>query len=269
MSLKFESFPSAGGGAGTDTLDDVTGRGSSTTNSITVGGLTIGTEYSLPTTDGASNTYLRSDGAGNLSFAALDITGGLEYKGEYTGQSLVTAEKGDFYIVSGSQTLAGVSLSSGDHIVFNTNATDPVLSSQFDVIDNTETTPTLDAVTTQGASTTNDVTVGGLTVQGDISADSNLTRSIGDETNRFISYFGDVNGAIRFKAKNASGAQLTKGQVVTITGVSGTVPTVDLADSNDSAKMPAFGLVYANANNQRRSTNRFIRQFRKCEYWVF
>ena len=250
MSLKFESFPSAGGGAGTDTLDDVTGRGSSTANSITIGGLTIGTEYSLPAADGASNTYLRSDGAGNLSFAALDITGGLEYKGEYTGQSLVTAEKGDFYIVSGSQTLAGVSLSSGDHIVFNTNATDPVLSTQFDVIDNTETTPTLDAVTTQGASTTNDLTVGGLTVQGDISADGNLTRSIGDETNRFISYFGDVNGAIRFKAKNDSGGQLTKGQVVTITGVSGTVPTVDLADSNDSAKMPAFGLVYANANDQ-------------------
>jgi len=249
MSIKFEAFPSAGG-AGTDTLDDVTGRGSSTTNAITVGGVTIGTEYTLPATDGSSNQYLKTDGAGNLSFAALDITGGLEYKGEYTGQSLVTAEKGDFYIVSGSQTLAGVSLSSGDHIVFNNNATDPVLSTQFDVIDNTETTPTLDAVTTQGSSTTNDVTVGGLTVQGDISADGNLTRSIGDETNRFISYFGDVNGAIRFKAKNNSGAQMTKGQVVTITGVSGTIPTVDLADANDSAKMPAFGLVYANANDQ-------------------
>ena len=252
MSIKFEAFPSAGGGggAGTDTLDDVTNRGSSTTNAITVGGVTIGTEYTLPATDGSSNQYLKTDGAGNLSFATLDVTGGLEYKGEYTGQSLITAEKGDFYIVSGSQTLAGVSLSSGDHIVFNTNATDPVLSTQFDVIDNTETTPTLDAVTTQGSTTTNDVTVGGLTVQGDISADSNLTRSIGDETNRFISYFGDVNGAIRFKAKNNSGAQMTKGQVVTITGVSGTIPTVDLADANDSAKMPAFGLVYANANDQ-------------------
>ena len=248
MSIKFEAFPSAGG-AGTDTLDDVTGRGSSTTNAITVGGVTIGTEYTLPAVDGSSNQYLKTDGSGNLSFASLDVTGGLEYKGEYTGQSLVTAEKGDFYIVSGSQTLAGVSLNSGDHIVFNTNASDPVLSTQFDVIDNTETTPTLDAVTTQGSSTTNDVTVGGLTVQGDISANSNLTRSIGDETNRFISYFGDVNGAIRFKAKNASGAQMTKGQVVTITGVSGTIPTVDLADANDSAKMPAFGLVYANAND--------------------
>ena len=239
------------GSTETSTLDDVTSRGATTTNAITVGGLSIGSAYSLPTSDGGvSNRYLKTDGAGNLSFAALDITGGLEYKGEYTGQSLVTAEKGDFYIVSGSQTLAGVSLSSGDHIVFNTNATDPVLSTQFDVIDNTETTPTLDAVTTQGASTTNDVTVGGLTVQGDISADGNLTRSIGDETNRFISYFGDVNGAIRFKAKNASGGQMTKGQVVTITGVSGTIPTVDLADANDSAKMPAFGLVYANANDQ-------------------
>ena len=262
MSIKFDTFKTgtAGGGAVDSvngdtgavivTLDGVTDQGSTTTNSITVGGLTIGTEYSLPSADGGSNQYLKTDGAGNLSFATIDVTGGLEYKGEYTGQSLVTAQKGDFYIVNGSQTLAGVSLSSGDHIVFNQDASDPVTSAMFDKIDNTETTPTLDAVTTQGSTTTNSITVGGVETSGDITADSNLTRTIGEEDSRFITYFGDVNGAIRFKAKNDSGVQLTKGTVVYIKGVSGTIPTVDKADANDAAKMPAFGLVYANANDQ-------------------
>ena len=262
MSIKFDTFKTGTAGGGTVdsvngdtgavivTLDSVTDQGSTTTNSITVGGLTIGTEYSLPSADGGSNQYLKTDGAGNLSFATIDVTGGLEYKGEYTGQSLVTAQKGDFYIVNGSQTLAGVSLSSGDHIVFNQDASDPVTSAMFDKIDNTETTPTLDAVTTQGSTTTNSITVGGVETSGDITADSNLTRTIGEEDSRFITYFGDVNGAIRFKAKNDSGVQLTKGTVVYIKGVSGTIPTVDKADANDAAKMPAFGLVYANANDQ-------------------
>ena len=144
MAIKFDTFSSGGGGSSSDTLDDVTGRGSSTTNSLTVGGLAIGSAYSLPTSDGGvSNRYLKTDGAGNLSFANLDVTGGLEYKGSYTGQSLVTAKKGDFYVVVGSQTLAGVSLSENDHIVFNTDASNPVVSTEFDVIDNTERTDVL------------------------------------------------------------------------------------------------------------------------------
>ena len=62
-------------------------------------------------------------------------------------------------------------------------------------------------------------------------------------------FVGDLNGAVRFEAKNETGAVLTKGQVVYISGVSGTVPTVGLADANDASKMPAFGLVYASVNN--------------------
>ena len=62
-------------------------------------------------------------------------------------------------------------------------------------------------------------------------------------------FVGPLNGAIQFTAKNDEGAAITKGQVVYIKGVSGDVPTVGLADANDSAKMPAFGLVLADANN--------------------
>jgi hypothetical protein len=109
---------------------------------------------------------------------------------------------------------------------------------------------TLDDVVGRGSTTTTSITTGGLTVTGDIDPNATNTYFIGDETNRFISYYGDMNGAIRFKAKNNSGVTLNKGEVVYIDGLNGTVPTVDKAQSNAASTMPSFGLVYANANDQ-------------------
>ena len=143
MSITFKSFPASGGGAGTDTLDDVTGRGSSTANSITVGGVSIGTEYTLPATDGSSNQFIKTDGAGALSFAALDITGGLEYKGSYDASTnsplLTNAEKGDFYIVSAAGTRFGRDWSIGDHLLINEDMGGVVSNGKIDKIDNTDT----------------------------------------------------------------------------------------------------------------------------------
>ena len=59
-------------------------------------------------------------------------------------------------------------------------------------------------------------------------------------------FIGDLNGAVRFTAK--ADVALTKGQVVYISGVSGEVATVGLADADNAATMPAFGLVFADAN---------------------
>ena len=60
-----------------------------------------------------------------------------------------------------------------------------------------------------------------------------------------------MNGAIRFKAKNDEGVQITKEQAVYTKGLAGdgTTPTVGLADATDSTKMPAFGLAFNTANN--------------------
>jgi hypothetical protein len=93
---------------------------------------------------------------------------------------------------------------------------------------------------------------GDISIGADIIPDADATHTIGDEDNRFISYYGDMNGAIRFKAKNDEGGQITKGQVVYIKGLAGdgTTPTVALADADDSAKMPAFGLAFNTANDQ-------------------
>lgn len=55
-------------------------------------------------------------------------------------------------------------------------------------------------------------------------------------------FFGDLEGAIRFDAKNDEGDTITKGQVVYIKGVQGQTPTVGLAACDDPNKMPAFGL---------------------------
>ena len=83
-----------------------------------------------------------------------------------------------------------------------------------------------------GADFTGDVTItnGELTVNG--SAEAELFK-------------GDIEGAIHFKGAVASGATLTKGDVVYISGYSGQKTEVDLADASDSNKMPAFGIVAA------------------------
>jgi|DEB0MinimDraft_6_1074348.scaffolds.fasta_scaffold01629_3 hypothetical protein len=91
---------------------------------------------------------------------------------------------------------------------------------------------------------------GDISTGADIIPDADFSYTIGDEDFRFHS-FGTLNGAVRFKAKNDSGGTMTRGQVVYIKGISGTVPTVDLARANAAATMPAFGLVWsATANDQ-------------------
>ena len=515
MSIKFDTFKAGGGGVGTDNLDDVTTRGATTTNAITVGGVTIGTEYSLPAADGSSNQYLKTDGAGTLSFAALDVTGGLVYQGAFNATagtpSIANAEKGDFYVIDTAGSLYGQDWNIGDHLLINEDMGGTITNSKIDKIDNTETPAsetvagvieiatnleaqgatlnnkalvpsnissialssfnddlsylssgdnvsllTNDAgyltsvpsasetaegiietatnVEAQGATVNNkalvpsnissialssfnddlsylssgdnvslltndagyltsvssasetvegiietatnaeaqgatvnnkalvpsnissialssfnddlsylssgdnvslltndagyltgitgenlgdlsDVTIssvvnaqvlqydsgssawinatistgglgsvvedtspqlggdldvngnaitsasngnvvinpngtGDISIGADLIPDADATHTIGDENNRYISYYGDMNGAIRFKAKNNQGAQITKGQAVYISGVSGTVPEVKLAQANSSLTMPAFGLAYATANDQ-------------------
>ncbi len=91
---------------------------------------------------------------------------------------------------------------------------------------------------------------GSISVGADIVPDADATHTIGSEANRFITAHTDINGAVRFKAKNDEGAAISKGAALYIKGISGTVPTVGLADADDATKMPAFGLAFAAANDQ-------------------
>jgi hypothetical protein len=105
---------------------------------------------------------------------------------------------------------------------------------------------TLQQVTDQGATTTTNISVAQVTMGGDLLADGDQTRTIGSETNRFVTTHGDLNGAVRFKAK--AGVALSKGEVVYISGVSGGVPVVSKAQSNSASTMPAYGVCYASAS---------------------
>ena len=99
------------------------------------------------------------------------VTGGLVYKGSYnattSSPSLVTAKKGDFYIVSVAGTLAGVTLNVGDHIVFNQDSANPVTSAMFDVIDNTDAVASVNGQT--GVVSLSAANVGALAITSNLS----------------------------------------------------------------------------------------------------
>jgi len=56
-------------------------------------------------------------------------------------------------------------------------------------------------------------------------------------------FIGDLRGAVLFKAQ--AGENVTKGDVVYISGISGNTTVVSKADADDASKMPAFGIVAA------------------------
>jgi len=55
-----------------------------------------------------------------------------------------------------------------------------------------------------------------------------------------VEFIGDLEGAVRFSAK--AGEDLTKGNAVYVSGVSGNLAIVSKADSSNAATMPCFGL---------------------------
>ena len=65
-------------------------------------------------------------------------------------------------------------------------------------------------------------------------------------------FIGDLRGATLFKAQ--AGEALSKGEVVYISGISGNTTIVSKADADDAAKMPAFGIIAEDANNNASAT---------------
>jgi len=109
--------------------------------------------------------------------------------------------------------------------------------SSFTLSDGTLTSPITDGDTVTFNGTTNEIEVS-------VGSDS-VTIGLTEE----ISV--DVKGAIHVAAKNESGSTITKGTPVYISGQAGNGQdfTVDVADADDSAKMPAVGVMYADGAN--------------------
>jgi hypothetical protein len=205
--------------------------------------------------------------ANAIAASASGVTGGLVYRGSYDASTatpdLTTASKGDFYIVGAAGSLDAQPLNIGDHIVFNQDASSPITASMFDIIDNTDAVSSVNGQTGVVNLTATDVSAlasgdnvseltnnaGYLTatLSASITVDTDGAYDLGTESAGFDKIFGNLEGAVCFKASNASGAQILKGQPVYISGVSGDVPEVNLADA-DAAAMPSAGLAGETAN---------------------
>ena len=60
-------------------------------------------------------------------------------------------------------------------------------------------------------------------------------------------FIGDLRGAVVFKAN--AGEDISKGEAVYISGISGNKTVVSLADADDASKMPAFGIAAETASS--------------------
>ena len=89
-----------------------------------------------------------------------------------------------------------------------------------------------------------DSTVTPTTATIDLGSDASPLQAV--HSSEFV---GELTGAVRFKAKNETGAAIAKGAAVYINGVSGEVPTIALADADVSTAMPSVGLTETAANN--------------------
>ena len=99
-------------------------------------------------------------------------------------------------------------------------------------------------ITTNGNVTSlANINAAGGTLTGILTSDSNVV------TTAFFE--GDLNGAVTIDVNNNTGAQLTKGEAVYLTGGnSGDNPNVALANNQVAANMPAIGIVRENIADQ-------------------
>ena len=197
----------------------------------------------------------RHDGPGDEVYAK--VTGKIADASSGTEDGLIeTAVKGNgsFTIVSRQrsnelQLLNGVGLSVDGSLTLGSETVDSswVQARQDYAYGSLTGTPTIPVLGTDFVDS-NQVTliVDSAYVRIRVPTDQDLRTTSDVEFNKVNSV---LDGAIQFTAKNTSGATLTKGTVVYISGVSGTTPTVDKADADDASKMPAFGIVAADASN--------------------
>ncbi len=119
------------------------------------------------------------------------------------------------------------------------------LDSNSQNINNVATiTATQGDITTVNATTVNSTNVNSTNLDVDTGTIDDLTVVTAEATDKFI---GDIRGAVRFRAK--AGEDLSKGEAVYISGVSGNTAVVSKAKADSAATMPAYGLVFADANN--------------------
>ena len=214
----------------------------------TTGTLSVARGGTGATTASGARTNLNVDVAGtdNSTDVTL-VTTSHDYL-SLSGQAITlgTIDIGDdTNLVGGTGiTLTGDTLSTTDSEIVHDNLSGFVSNEH---IDHSGVSITAGAGLTGGGdiTATRDIAVGagtGVTVNADDIAIGQDVGTTQDVTFNSVTadIIGDIRGATKFQAK--ADVALNKGDAVYISGVSGTTPTVDIADANDSAKMPSFGL---------------------------
>ena len=214
----------------------------------TTGTLSVARGGTGATTASDARTNLNVDVAGtdNSTDVTL-VTTSHDYL-SLSGQAITlgTIDIGDDTNLTGGTgiTLTGDTLSTTDSEIVHDNLSGFVANEH---IDHSGVSITAGAGLTGGGdiTATRDIAVGagtGVTVNADdIAIGQDVATSADVEFNSVTAdIIGDIRGATKFQAK--ADVALNKGDAVYISGVSGTTPTVDIADANDSAKMPSFGL---------------------------
>ena len=196
------------------------------------------------------------------------LVSGITYRGQIAvadfGTTLANASQGDYYKISVGGTSGGVVYDVNDSIIVNADMGGTFADAKLDRLDNVDSEVVDDLTPQLGGdldvnghtitSAVGDIVIdpagaGEITVGADVIPDADATHSLGAEDGRFATVWANINGAVQFKASNASGGPISKGDALYIAGVSGSVPTVGLAQANSSSTMPAFGLAGHDANS--------------------
>ena len=209
--------------------------------------------------DGTSSQFLKADGSvdsatyttclgdiTNVSTSTDYMTGGGASGSVEIGIDSACTNKWDNAASGGVQ-----SLSAGDGLLDNGTATDPNIA-----VDST-------VVRTSGAqsiagvkSFSDDLVVDTDTLFVDVSTDQvgintntpgEALDVIGNVQVTDGEFIGDLRGAVHFKAQ--AGENISEGEAVYISGISGNTTVVSLADADDASKMPAFGIATETATS--------------------
>lgn len=200
----------------------------------------------IPSQTGNSGKYLTTNGT-SLSWASI-AGGGLNYKGTWnasTNTPTITSSvgtSGDYYVVSvsGSTNIDGITdWVVGDWIIYN--------GTFWQKIDQTNLVSSVNGQTGAVSLTYTDVNAIGSITSTDGSVSISTASGVADLS---VSVAASTTNVI-CQVRNATGATLTKGTVVYISGATGQIPTVSKALANsDATSAQTLGLINADlANN--------------------
>jgi hypothetical protein len=157
-----------------------------------------------------------------------------------------------FYTATGGETSLSGADDNGDTLIFaDGNYVDVYLNGVLLVAGSDYNVNTVNTIAGLTALTASDIveivvydtfSVFGGTFQGTLTANQFVGPLTGNVT-------GELDGAVNFIVKNTSGGTIIKGTPVYISGHSGNIPEVNVADADDPAKMPAIGVATEDFND--------------------